>query len=139
MRTVIVMAHTSRIGQLVKLMQKHDAVFDEYRLLSTSESGEVIEEKTGFEVTHIFPAAKGGDVQLCGLVCTNSVAAVFFLNDPNCTDPAEPRIDQFVRLCDLNNVPLATNIVTAHALALWLGRKIEEETAAEQQQARAAE
>lgn len=126
MRTIILLSHASRRNRLVTLMRKHAPVFEEYRLLSTTELGEFLEEKTGFEVSHVFPAAKGGDIQLCGLVCTNSIGAVIFLNDPHCVDPAEPRLDQFIRACDLNNVPLATNIVTAHALTTWLGRKIEE-------------
>jgi methylglyoxal synthase len=59
------------------------------------------------------------------------VLAVFFLHDPLSNDAAGPDILPFLRACDLNNVPLATNIVTAHALALWLGRKIEADALAE--------
>ena len=124
MRTVILIAHQSRNKRLVTLLKKHIGIFEEYRLLSTSETGELLEAETGLEVTHLFPARKGGDIQLCGLVCTNSIAAVIFLNDPHSTDPAEPDIAQFLRACDLNNVPLATNVVTAHALAFWLGRNL---------------
>ena len=125
MRTVIFLAPQSKYRQLVTLVKKHVAVFEEFRLLSTTETGEMLEQETGLEVTHLFPARKGGDIQLCGLVCTNSVAAVIFLNDPLSNNPADPDIAPFLRACDLNNVPLATNIVTAHALAGWLGRNIE--------------
>lgn len=110
-------------ARLVKLIRRHMATFEGYRLLSTAETGEALESATGLEVTHLFPAHKGGDIQLCGLVCTNTIAAVIFLRDPLSTDPAEPDIAPFLRACDLNNVPLATNVVTAHALAAWLGRK----------------
>ncbi len=127
MHTVIVIAPQSKTKQLTGLLKKHRAVFEEYRRLSTSEVGEALERDTGLEVSHIFPARKGGDIQLCGLVCTNSVLAVFFLHDPLSNDPADPDILPFLRACDLNNVPLATNIVSAHALALWLGRKMESE------------
>ena len=122
MRTLILIAHSSRNRRLVTLVKKHLRVLEEFRLISTAESGEVLEADTGLEVTHLFPAKKGGDIQLCGLVCTNSIAAVIFLNDPLTVDPAEPDIRQFLRACDLNNVPLATNVVSAHALISWLGR-----------------
>jgi methylglyoxal synthase len=125
MRALILLAHQSKGKQLAKLLNKHSAVFEEFRLISTSETGEMLEEKTGLEVSHIFPARKGGDIQLCGLVCTNSIAAVIFLNDPLEMDPAQPDIAQFLRACDINNVPLATNVVSAHALVLWLGRNFE--------------
>ncbi len=125
MRTVILIAPQTKTRQLVTLLSKHRAVFDTLRLLSTSETGEVLERETGMEITHLFPVRKGGDIQLCGLVCTNSIAAVFFLHDPLSNAPEDPDIAPFLRACDINNVPLATNIVTAHALAGWLGRHIE--------------
>lgn len=123
MRTVILIAHTAMTPRLVRLLRKHMTVFESYRLLSTSECGETLERERGFEVTHLFPARTGGDIQLCGLVCTNTIAAVIFLRDPLSADPSEPVIAPFLRACDLNNIPLATNVVTAHALAAWLGRK----------------
>ncbi len=129
MRTVIVIAPKTKTRQLVTLLNKHRVIFEEFRLLSTTETGEELERETGLEVTHLFPARKGGDIQLCGLVCTNSIAAVFFLNDPLSNSPEDPDIAPFLRACDINNVPLATNIVTAHALAGWLGRHIEAATA----------
>lgn len=122
MRTLILIAHQSKHRHLVTLVKKHLAVLREYRLISTSETGKILERETSLEVTHLFPARKGGDIQLCGLVCTNSIAAVIFLNDPLTTDRAEPDLQQFVRACDLNHVPLATNVVSAHALIAWLGR-----------------
>jgi len=131
MRTLIFIAHSSRQHRLVTLVKKHLRVLEEFRLISTAESGEVLEAETGLEVTHLFPAKKGGDIQLCGLVCTNTIAAVIFLNDPLTADPAEPDIQQFLRACDLNNVPLATNVVSAHALITWLGRHIGNEADAD--------
>lgn len=129
MRTIILMAHQSRNRQLVTLLKKHIGIFEEFRLLSTSETGAFLAAETGLEITHLFPARKGGDIQLCGLVCTNSIAAVIFLNDPLSTDPAGPDINQFLRACDLNNVPLATNVVAAHALVTWLGRNLDDASA----------
>jgi len=139
MRTLILIAHSSRHRRLVTLVKKHLRVLEEFRLISTAESGEVLEAETGLEVTHLFQAKKGGDIQLCGLVCTNTIAAVIFLNDPLTAEPAEPDIQQFLRACDLNNVPLATNVVSAHALITWLGRHFADETAVSDTGAAAAE
>ncbi|MBF0354854.1 MAG: methylglyoxal synthase [Alphaproteobacteria bacterium] len=122
-RTLILIAHKRQLGPLIKLMKKERAVFETFRLLSTTETGGEIEKQLGLEVTSIFPAKKGGEIQLCGLVCSNSVAAVYFLRDPMSKDGAEPDISPFYRACDLNNVPLATNLLTATALTYWLGRK----------------
>ena len=139
MRTLILIAHSSRHRRLATLVKKHLRVLEEFRLISTAESGEVLEADTGLEVTHLFPAKKGGDIQLCGLVCTNTIAAVIFLNDPLTVDAAEPDVQQFLRACDLNNVPLATNVVSAHALITWLGRHFGGEAGSETAGAPSAE
>lgn len=126
-RTVILIAHRRMEKALLKLMQKERRVFESYRLLSTQETGEVIERELGLEVTSVFPARRGGEIQLCGLVCSNSIAAVYFLRDPLGAAGDEPDIHPFYRACDLNSVPLATNLVTAVAVTQWLGRKLADE------------
>lgn len=126
-RTLILIAHKRHLPALVKLMKKERSIFESYRLLSTVEVGTVIEKEVGLEVTSVFPASKGGEIQLCGLVCSNSVAAVYFLRDPLSPGGSEPEIAPFYRACDLNNVPLATNLLTAVALTHWLGRKLGDE------------
>lgn len=126
-QTVILISHKRYLKALIKLIEKRRAIFDEYRLLSTRETGEAIEAALDIEVTHVFPAAKGGETQLAGLVCSNAIRAVIFLRDPLNTDPAEAEITPFYRVCDLNNVPLASNLVAANAIVQWLGRHVEEE------------
>ncbi|MCP5443642.1 MAG: methylglyoxal synthase [Chromatiaceae bacterium] len=124
-KTLIMIAHEARQEELVKLVKKRLEVFQDYRLLATTETGEAIAAGTGLEVTSLFSGRKGGEIQLCGLICTNSVRAVYFLRDPENPRPYEPDITPFYRACDLNNVPLATNIVSAVALTHWLGRHLE--------------
>ena len=122
-QTVILIAHDRKLPDLIKLLERQRTIFEGYRLLATSETGEAIERELGLEVTHLFSGKKGGEIQLCGLVCTNSVRAVYFIRDPENPAADEPDITPFYRVCDLNNVPLATNIVSAVALTYWLGRK----------------
>ena len=125
--TIILIAHERRLPDLVKLLRKRREVFAHYRLLATSETGEAIERELDLEVTHLFSGRRGGEIQLCGLICTNTIRAVFFLRDPVNPAADEPDITPFYRVCDLNNIPLATNIVGAVALTHWLGRRAEVE------------
>lgn len=123
-KSLIVIAHDSMVDQLIKFMKTNREIFESYRLLSTKETGTVIENQLGIEVSCLHTAAQGGEVHLCGLVCTTGVIrAVFFFRDPSGTAVGQPDITPFYRVCDLNKVPLATNIVGAAALAHWLGRK----------------
>ncbi len=126
--TIILIAHERKRLELIKLMKTRRPVFEAYRLLATAETGEVIERELGLEVSYPFSGRAGGEIQLCGLVCTNVIRAVYFLRDPLETRPDEPDIAPFYRVCDMHNVPLATNVVTAVALTHWLGRKIRSES-----------
>ena len=122
-KSLILIAHESMTSQLVKLVKTHREVFESYRLLSLKETGDVIEKKLGLEVSCLHTAKQGGEIHLCGLICTSGVVrAVFFLRDPLVTGGDQPDITPFYRACDLNKVPMATNIVGAAALAHWLGR-----------------
>lgn len=123
-KTLIFIAHERKLPELVKLVKKRIAIFEDYRLLSTKETGETIEQETGLEVTSMFSGHKGGEIQLCGLICTNSIRAVYFIRDPENMRLDEPDISPFYRACDLNNVPLASNMVGAVALTHWLGRHL---------------
>ena len=124
-KTLILIAHEGKLADLVKLVRQRLAVFEDYRLLATKETGEAIEVETGLEVTSMFSGRKGGEIQLCGLICTNSVRAVYFIRDPENPRLDAPDISPFYRACDLNNVPLATNMVSAVALTHWLGRHLD--------------
>lgn len=126
-QTIILIAHKRMTPDLIKLMKRRQPVFEAYRLLSTTETGEAIEQELDLEVMHVFSSRRGGELQLCGLICSNTIRAVFFLRDPLNTAPDEPDITPYYRACDLNNVPLATNIVGAAALTYWLGRKLDVE------------
>ena len=123
-KSLILIAHESMTEQMVKLVKKNRDVFQSYRLLSTSETGAILEKELGLEVSCLHSASQGGEIHLCGLVCTTGVIqAVFFLRDPLGKDASQPDIAPFYRACDLNKVPMATNIVGAAALIHWLGRK----------------
>lgn len=126
-KTIILIAHDAKLPELIGLMRKRRAVFEAYRLLATQETGEAIERELGLEVTHVFSGRTGGEIQLCGLICTNTIRAVYFIRDPHNTRQDEPDITPFYRVCDLNNVPMATNMVGAVALTHFLGRKLEKD------------
>ena len=123
-KSLILIAHEAMADQLVKLIKTNRPIFESYRLLSTKETGAIIEKELGLEVSALHSNSQGGEIHLCGLICTTGFfRAVFFLRDPLATGERQPDISPFYRVCDLNKVPLATNIVAGAALMPWLGRK----------------
>jgi methylglyoxal synthase len=64
----------------------------------------------------------GGEQQLGGQVAHNDIDLVIFLRDPVAQKQYEPDINSVLRLCDIHNIPLASNLATAEALLLTLDR-----------------
>lgn len=114
--TLVVLAHDSRIEQLRLWLDKAGDVLRRYRLLTTTELAEALAD-TGLEWTSVLSGKNGGEVQLAGLVPTQSVLAVIFLHEPGNT---AMDFEVFQRVCDLNGLPLASNIGTALGMIPWL-------------------
>ena len=69
----------------------------------------------------------GGDQQIGALVATDSVDFVIFLRDPLSSQPHEPDINALLRLCDVHDIPLATNRRSGHIMLEYVARKKDEE------------
>src|SRR5205085_2852061 len=86
----------------------------EYELVATGATGDLLRDKVGLEVEAVTPGPHGGDVQIASRVVEGEVDAVIFLVDPLDKHPHDPDIQTLLRICNVRNVPLATNIATAH-------------------------
>ena len=131
MNTIALIAHDGKKADMVAFATYNRDRLRNYRLVATASTGRLLSDKVGLEVECLASGPLGGDAQIGARVVTGEVGAVIFLVDPLDKHPHDPDIQMLLRLCNVHNVPLATNIVTAHALALWLGRKIEADALAE--------
>ncbi len=81
-----------------------------------------MQSRTGLPVTTLLSGPLGGDLQIGALVATGEVRAVVFLRDPLTAHPHEPDIAALMKVCDIYDVPLATNMASAHVLVEHLDR-----------------
>jgi methylglyoxal synthase len=84
--------------------------------VATGTTGRGIREKTGIPVTLLQSGPLGGDQQIGAMVATGKLDAVIFLRDPLTAQPHDPDITALMRVCDVHNVALATNLATAEAV-----------------------
>lgn len=84
------------------------------RLVATGTTGLLIHEALGLPVERMLSGPYGGDQQIGARVATGEIDGVVFLRDPLTAQPHEPDINALLRVCDVHNVPLATNLATAH-------------------------
>ena len=84
-----------------------------YHLIATGTTGRLINERVGLNVERMLSGPIGGDAQIAAQVAEGKIAAVFFFIDPLDKHPHDPDINTLLRICNVHNVPLATNSATA--------------------------
>lgn len=92
------------------------------QLFATGTTGRLIEEVTNLSVHKFLAGHLGGEQQLCAQIENNQIDLVIFLRDPLAPKSHEPEINNIYELCDMYNIPLATNLATAELLIKSLDR-----------------
>jgi methylglyoxal synthase len=114
--TLALIAHDSKKDDMVSLVRTHQQELTEINLVATKSTGKMIQSETGLPVTLMQSGPHGGDQQIGALVANGDVRAVIFLRDPMMAQPHEPDITALLRICDVHDTPLATNLATAEAV-----------------------
>ena len=98
---------------MVAFALSNKEVLQKYDLVATKTTGQLLIEKCGLEVRQMLSGPLGGDAQIAGQVAEGKIEAVFFFVDPLTANPHDPDIQGLLRICNVHNVPLATNAATA--------------------------
>jgi len=114
--TIALIAHDNKKNDLVNFVQQHKSFFASYHLIATGTTGQRIEEQTNLEVKKMSSGPLGGDAQIAAKIVDGEISAVIFLIDPLYAQPHEPDIKALLRICEVYNIPLATNLATATAI-----------------------
>lgn len=109
-----------------KLMQNfciaYRGILSKHELYATGTTGRLIEEVTNLNVHKYLAGHLGGEQQLGSEIEHNDIDMVIFLRDPQTPKLHEPDINNIFMLCDMHNIPLATNLATAELLIKALER-----------------
>lgn len=119
------MAHDKKKPAMVEFVRRFRAVLERCRLVATGTTGKVVSEATGLPVERMLSGPYGGDQQIGARVAAGEVDAVIFLRDPLTAQPHEPDITALLRVCDVHNVPLATNEATAALVLEAIARRLD--------------
>lgn len=118
--TIALIAHDRKKDDIVAFVRAHTPILARYKLIATGTTGQRIQEGTGLPVERMLSGPMGGDAQIAAQVATGNVIAVIFLLDPLYAQPHEPDIQALLRICEVHNIPLATNLATAEAIVAML-------------------
>ncbi|ASN82225.1 methylglyoxal synthase [Deinococcus ficus] len=116
-------AHDRKKLELAMFALRHREVLGAFPLVATGTTGSVLQKQANLTVERVLSGPLGGDQQIGARIAQDRVLAVFFFRDPLTAQPHEPDVSALVRLCDVHDVPLATNPATAEALVAWLAAR----------------
>ena len=116
MERIALIAHDRKKDDLVDFVKNHKSFFEKYDLVSTGTTGGRINQATDLSIHRYLSGPLGGDQQIGSDIAMGKIKAVFFFRDPLQAQPHEPDIQALVRLCDVHQVPVATNVGTAELI-----------------------
>lgn len=114
---IAVIAHDGKKAEMVQFLSDSMEILrqESIELIATGTTG-AHAEKAGLTVERVMSGPMGGDAQIAAQITEGKVHMVFFFRDPLDKHPHEPDILMLMRICDVHNIPLATNPATAEML-----------------------
>src|SRR5690606_29628760 len=119
-QTIALIAHDGKKPEMVAFVKDHFALLNRAKLIATGTTGAYILQ-TGLAVELKLSGPRGGDAQIAALAAEGKIDAIIFFRDPLGKHPHEPDIQMLMRVCDVYDVPLATNPATAELILKGLG------------------
>lgn len=114
---IAIIAHDGKKAELVQFLNKNKLILhrEDIKLIATGTTGAKA-ENAGFEVMKMLSGPLGGDAQIAARVAEGKTKMVLFFKDPLASHAHDADINMLIRVCDVHNVPLASNEATAQLL-----------------------
>ena len=119
---IALIAHDKKKQDMTSLAVKYKEVLSKHDLYATGTTGTLIMGETGLAINRMKSGPVGGDQQIGSMIACSELDLVIFLRDPLTAQPHEPDVSALLRLCDVVNIPLATNLASAEIMLTALGR-----------------
>ena len=108
-----VIAHDGRKADLVAWATYNRDRLADFEIVATRTTGALLRDKVGLEVESVLSGPMGGDAQIAAMVAEGRIRSVFFFVDPLSAHPHDPDIRTLLRVCNVHDVAIATNVAGA--------------------------
>jgi methylglyoxal synthase len=119
---IALLAHDKKKELMVQFCIAYKPILAKHSLCATGTTGKLVKEATGLEITKFLSGSQGGDQQISSRIAYNEIDLVLCFRDPLTARGHEPDAMALLRLCDVHNIPVATNVATAEVLVQGLQR-----------------
>ena len=120
---IALIAHDSKKELMVQFCIAYSGILSQHNICATGTTGKLVAEATGLRIFRFLSGEQGGDQQIAARIACNEIDLLLFFRDPLNPKSHETANDMnLLRLCDMHNIPVATNIATAEVLIHGLER-----------------
>lgn len=119
---IALIAHDGKKADMVSFVLQNIELIKSADLYTTATTGEYM-SKAGLSVNKVLSGPRGGDAQIASMVATGQIELVIFFRDPLDKHPHEPDVQMLMRICDVHNIPLATNRAAAELILRGLSSR----------------
>lgn len=113
---IALIAHDKKKDAMINLAIRYREALAPHELYATGTTGTLVMGETGLKITRMKSGPLGGDQQIGSMIADGQLDLVLFLRDPLTAQPHEPDVSALLRLCDVQNIPLATNVKSAEIM-----------------------
>ena len=110
---IALIAHDKKKNDMIRLAIEYKDILAQHELYATGTTGTLVMGETGLSVHRMKSGPLGGDQQIGSMVAEGKLDLIIFLRDPLTSQPHEPDVSALLRLCDVQSIPLATNVASA--------------------------
>ena len=123
-KSIALIAHDNKKAEIIDWCLANKKILEHHFLCGTGTTAKMIADKTGLPIRGYNSGPLGGDQQIGSMIAEGQMDLVIFLRDPLTSQPHEPDISALLRLCDVQSIPLATNLESARVMMEALGTGI---------------
>ena len=119
---IAIIAHDVKKELITQFCIAYCGILSKHSLCATGTTGKLVSEATGLNIERYLSGSQGGAQQIGSRIACDEIDLLLLFRDPLNPKPGEPNEANLLRLCDVHNIPVATNIATAEALIHSLER-----------------
>ena len=119
---IAIIAHDLKKELMAQFCIAYCGILNKHNICATATTAKYISEATGLNISKFMSGDQGGEEQIALRVAYNEIDLLLYFRDTRATSTPKPIEHELLRLCDQNNIPVATNIATAEIMVTALER-----------------
>ena len=119
---IAIIAHDLKKELMTQFCIAYCGILSKHNLCGTSITAKYISEATGLEIEKMMSGSQGGKQQIVSRIACNEIDVLLYFKDTRQDAAPDEEETELLRLCDLYNIPVATNIATAEVIVTALDR-----------------